>query len=130
MSSLKTFSKICWSQAMKLPAPRYSKWSMRSQALRSAACRTSSSSSRLASSGGSLSLATSFYWYLTAELSELGQPAPAFARALEVFLAKLSEAPRGQQIRKELRDRGVDTASECRGCNEKSQFIEVLCRHM
>jgi len=35
-----------------------------------------------------------------------------------------------KQIRKELKDRGVDTAAECRGCNEKSQFIEVLCRHM
>ena len=35
-----------------------------------------------------------------------------------------------KQIRKELKDRGVDTAEECRGCNEKSQFIEVLCRHM
>lgn len=35
-----------------------------------------------------------------------------------------------RQIRKELKDRGVDAAQECRGCNEKSQFIEVLCRHM
>jgi len=35
-----------------------------------------------------------------------------------------------KQIRKELKDRGVDAAQECRGCNEKSQFIEVLCRHM
>ena len=35
-----------------------------------------------------------------------------------------------KQIRKELKDRGVDAAAECRGCNEKSQFIEVLCRHM
>ena len=35
-----------------------------------------------------------------------------------------------KQIRKELKDRGVDTAQECRGCMEKSQFIEVLCRHM
>jgi len=35
-----------------------------------------------------------------------------------------------KQIRKELKERGVDTAAECRGCNEKSQFIEVLCRHM
>jgi len=35
-----------------------------------------------------------------------------------------------KQIRKELKERGVDTAQECRGCNEKSQFIEVLCRHM
>ena len=35
-----------------------------------------------------------------------------------------------KQIRKELKERGVDTAQECRGCMEKSQFIEVLCRHM
>ena len=35
-----------------------------------------------------------------------------------------------KQIRKELKERGVDTAAECRGCNEKSQFIEVLCKHM
>jgi thioredoxin reductase (NADPH) len=35
-----------------------------------------------------------------------------------------------KQIRKELKERGVDPAEECRGCNEKSQFIEVLCRHM
>jgi len=35
-----------------------------------------------------------------------------------------------KQIRKELKDRGVDAAQECRGCMEKSQFIEVLCRHM
>lgn len=35
-----------------------------------------------------------------------------------------------KQIRKELKERGVDTAVECRGCMEKSQFIEVLCRHM
>jgi len=35
-----------------------------------------------------------------------------------------------KQIRKELKDRGIDAAAECRGCMEKSQFIEVLCRHM
>jgi len=35
-----------------------------------------------------------------------------------------------KQIRKELKERGVDAAQECRGCMEKSQFIEVLCRHM
>merc|ERR1719238_148018 len=35
-----------------------------------------------------------------------------------------------KQIRKELKDRGVDAAQECRGCMEKSQFIEVLCRHV
>ena len=35
-----------------------------------------------------------------------------------------------KQIRKELKERGVDAAPECRGCMEKSQFIEVLCRHM
>jgi len=35
-----------------------------------------------------------------------------------------------KQIRKELKERGVDAAAECRGCMEKSQFIEVLCRHM
>jgi len=35
-----------------------------------------------------------------------------------------------KQIRNELKARGVDAATECRGCNEKSQFIEVLCRHM
>ena len=35
-----------------------------------------------------------------------------------------------KQIRKELKERGVDTAQECRGCMEKSQFIEVLCKHM
>jgi len=35
-----------------------------------------------------------------------------------------------KQIRKELKERGVDAAAECRGCNEKSQFIEVLCKHM
>mmetsp|Transcript_18444 Transcript_18444/g.47289 ORF Transcript_18444/g.47289 Transcript_18444/m.47289 type:complete len:618 (-) Transcript_18444:455-2308(-) len=35
-----------------------------------------------------------------------------------------------KQIRKELKDRGVDASQECRGCMEKSQFIEVLCRHM
>merc|ERR1719149_71713 len=35
-----------------------------------------------------------------------------------------------KQIRKELVSRGVDPAAECRGCMEKSQFIEVLCRHM
>jgi hypothetical protein len=33
------------------------------------------------------------------------------------------------QIRKELKERGVDAAQECRGCMEKAQFIEVLCRH-
>ena len=25
---------------------------------------------------------------------------------------------------------GVNAAEECRGCMEKSQFIEVLCRHI
>jgi len=35
-----------------------------------------------------------------------------------------------KQIRKELKERGVDAAQERRGCMEKSQFIEVLCRHM
>ena len=35
-----------------------------------------------------------------------------------------------KQIRKELKERGVDAAQECRGCMEKSQFIEVLCRHI
>ena len=35
-----------------------------------------------------------------------------------------------KQIRKELTERGVDVKEECRGCMEKSQFIEVLCRHM
>lgn len=35
-----------------------------------------------------------------------------------------------KQIRKELKERGVDAAAECRGCMEKSQFIEVLCRYM
>ena len=35
-----------------------------------------------------------------------------------------------KQIRKELKERGVDAAQECRGCMEKSQFIEVLCRYM
>jgi len=35
-----------------------------------------------------------------------------------------------KQIRKELKERGVDAAQECRGCMEKSQFIEVLCRLM
>ena len=35
-----------------------------------------------------------------------------------------------KQIRKELKERGVDAAAECRGCMEKSQFIEVLCKHM
>jgi len=34
-----------------------------------------------------------------------------------------------KQIRKQLKELGVDAAVECRGCNEKSQFIEVLCRH-
>ena len=35
-----------------------------------------------------------------------------------------------KKIRKELEALGVDAKEECRGCNEKSQFIEVLCRHM
>lgn len=35
-----------------------------------------------------------------------------------------------KQIRKELKERGVDAAQECKGCMEKSQFIEVLCRHL
>ncbi|KOO26805.1 thioredoxin-disulfide reductase [Chrysochromulina tobinii] len=35
-----------------------------------------------------------------------------------------------KQIRKELQERGVNAAEECRGCMEKSQFIEVLCRHI
>lgn len=35
-----------------------------------------------------------------------------------------------KQIRKELAERGVDAKAECRGCMEKSQFIEVLCKHM
>ena len=35
-----------------------------------------------------------------------------------------------KQIRKELKERGVDVGAECRGCSEKREFIEVLCRHM
>ena len=35
-----------------------------------------------------------------------------------------------KQIRKELKERGVDVSAECRGCSEKREFIEVLCRHM
>jgi len=34
-----------------------------------------------------------------------------------------------KQIRKQLSEMGVDVKAECRGCMEKSQFIEVLCRH-
>ena len=34
-----------------------------------------------------------------------------------------------KQIRKELKERGVDVGAECRGCS-KREFIEVLCRHM
>merc|ERR1719310_1823798 len=33
-----------------------------------------------------------------------------------------------KKIRQELKDRGVDPAAECRGCMEKSQFIDVLCK--
>jgi hypothetical protein len=29
----------------------------------------------------------------------------------------------------QLKEMGIDTAAECRGCMEKSQFVEVLCRH-
>ena len=31
-----------------------------------------------------------------------------------------------KQIRKELKERGVDVGAECRGCSEKREFIEVL----
>ena len=30
-----------------------------------------------------------------------------------------------KQIRKELKERGIDAAAECRGCSEKREFIEV-----
>ena len=33
------------------------------------------------------------------------------------------------QIRKQLKEMGVDMAAECLGCNEKRQFVEVLCKH-
>ena len=32
-----------------------------------------------------------------------------------------------KQIRKELKERGVDTASECRGCNEKMCILGAIC---
>jgi len=34
-----------------------------------------------------------------------------------------------KQIKKAFKDKGIDAAAECRGCMEKAQFIEVLCRH-
>jgi len=34
-----------------------------------------------------------------------------------------------KQIKKTFKEMGIDPAAECRGCNEKSQFIEVLCKH-
>jgi len=34
-----------------------------------------------------------------------------------------------KQIKKVFKEMGIDAAAECRGCMEKSQFIEVLCRH-
>lgn len=34
-----------------------------------------------------------------------------------------------KKIKKAFKDLGVDPAAECRGCMEKSQFIEVLCKH-
>jgi len=34
-----------------------------------------------------------------------------------------------KQIKKAFKDMGVDASAECRGCMEKSQFIELLCRH-
>ncbi len=35
-----------------------------------------------------------------------------------------------KQLRKEFKERGIDANQECRGCMEKKQFIEVLCRHL
>ena len=35
-----------------------------------------------------------------------------------------------KQLRKEFKERGIDASQECRGCMEKKQFIEVLCRHL
>eukprot|EP00310_Coccolithus_braarudii_P018552 CAMPEP_0183353440 /NCGR_PEP_ID=MMETSP0164_2-20130417/33251_1 /TAXON_ID=221442 /ORGANISM="Coccolithus pelagicus ssp braarudi, Strain PLY182g" /LENGTH=612 /DNA_ID=CAMNT_0025526109 /DNA_START=36 /DNA_END=1874 /DNA_ORIENTATION=+ len=34
-----------------------------------------------------------------------------------------------KQIKKAFKDMGVDASAECRGCMEKYQFIELLCRH-
>ncbi len=57
-------------------------------------------------------------------------PTPAPTQEAEECHPEDYEAWTMKQIRKELKERGVDVGAECRGCSEKREFIEVLCRHM
>jgi thioredoxin reductase (NADPH) len=82
------------------------------------------------SAGSGSSAALDAERWLSEQMVSVGSDEPDAEEEAEKCHPEDYETWTMKQIRKELKDRGVDAAAECRGCMEKSQFIEVLCRHM
>ena len=82
------------------------------------------------SAGSGSSAALDAERWLSEQMVSVGSDEPEAEDEVEQCHPEDYESWTMKQIRKELKDRGVDAAAECRGCMEKSQFIEVLCRHM